>query len=436
MDKSVCFLENTLQDNDTVIVACSAGPDSMCLLSVVHHLHKRIKVICAHVNHKVRKQSDEEYLFLEKYCQERSIIFEGMELKETIKNNFESEARRIRYRFFNDLKEKYHAKYIITAHHGDDLIETILMRISRGSNVSGYAGLKLIDNDYLHPFLYIDKEEIFAYLKQNNIPYYIDQTNLELEHTRNRYRHLVLNFLKEENPKVHLKYLAFSNKLLEYDNFINQYINDHHLIKNGEIDINNLQNESDLIIKKCLELLIKDLQKNDLLDISDHNIDSMMKMIKSPTSNSQINLNNGFVAQKEYQKFRIKKEEHSEMINVQFNGLYEDDNWLIKLVDNEENDNNYVIRLSFQDIKGPLIIRSRVDGDKMEVKNLGTKKVKDIFIDAKVSKYERNTWPLICDSNNDILSIPGLKKSKFSKDKTENYDIILLCERKVKNEKC
>ncbi len=72
----------------------------------------------------------------------------------------------------------------------------------------------------------------------------------------------------------------------------------------------------------------------------------------------------------------------------------------------------------------------------MEVKNLGTKKVKDIFIDAKVSKYERNTWPLICDSNNDILSIPGLKKSKFSKDKTENYDIILLCERKVKNEKC
>ena len=72
----------------------------------------------------------------------------------------------------------------------------------------------------------------------------------------------------------------------------------------------------------------------------------------------------------------------------------------------------------------------------MQVKNLGTKKVKDIFIDEKISLHERDLWPIICDSNNNILLIPGLKKSKFAKDKTEKYDIILLCERKNFNEEC
>lgn len=438
MQEAIKYLKSIIDCNTTVIVACSGGPDSMCLLSLLCDLKKKMdfNIVVAHVNHKVRKQSDKEYQYLKQYCLDNNIIFEGMEIVHKIPNNFESEARRIRYSFFKSLKAKYNAKYIITAHHGDDLVETILMRITRGSNLSGYAGIKLIDNDYLHPFLYVDKKEILNYLKSNHIKYFIDKTNNKNEHTRNRYRHHVLTFLKKENPLVHLKYLAYSKKLLEYDKFIDGYVTDSRFINKNIIDIKKVKKQPDIIIKKCLEKIIVDIQKKDILDISDQNIEDMLKMIKSPKSNSTICLNNNYVGIKDYDSFYIKKDINANGFNTEFIDFYEDDNWLIKLVKKIEDDSNNVIRLDSKSIRMPLIIRSRTKGDKMQVKNLGTKKVKDIFIDEKISLHERDLWPIICDSDNNILLIPGLKKSKFAKDKTEKYDIILLCERKNFNEEC
>lgn len=102
------------------------------------------------------------------------------------------------------------------------------MRLTRGSNLSGYIGIKEVSiNDkykILRPLLMVTKEEIIEYLESNNIIYAIDNTNKEMEHTRNRYRHVILPFLKKENAKVHEKYLKFSKELIEYDNFVNNYI--------------------------------------------------------------------------------------------------------------------------------------------------------------------------------------------------------------------
>ena len=146
-------LHSLLNDNDTIIVATSGGPDSMCLLSLVMSLNKKINIICAHVNHHVRKESDEEYEYVKSFCESNNIIFEGMDILEYSSDNFESEARKKRYTFFEELYTKYNAKYILTAHHGDDLIETILMRITRGSNLPGYIGIKELDGKYLRPLL-------------------------------------------------------------------------------------------------------------------------------------------------------------------------------------------------------------------------------------------------------------------------------------------
>ena len=74
----------------------------------------------------------------------------------------------------------------------------------------------------------------------------------------------------------------------------------------------------------------------------------------------------------------------------------------------------------------PLYVRNRYDGDTIEVKNLnGKQKVKKIFIDNKISNSKRSIWPIVCDSDNNILWIPGLKKSKFDKKNEELYDIII-----------
>ena len=127
------------KENDTIVLGCSSGPDSMALFHMLLKLREKYKLnlICAHVNHNMRKQSAEEYAFLEKYCDTHNVAFEGMIIKEYGDDNFHNEARNIRYHFFEDIVLKYDAKYLITAHHGDDLVETILMRISRGSNLQG-----------------------------------------------------------------------------------------------------------------------------------------------------------------------------------------------------------------------------------------------------------------------------------------------------------
>lgn len=429
MKESIEYLNALLKENDTVIVACSTGPDSMCLLFLMQNLSKKINIICAHINHNVRKQSIKEYNYLEDYCKKNNIVFEGTSINEKYVNNFEEQAREFRYNFFESLYKKYNAKYIMTAHHGDDEIETILMRITRGSNLSGYVGIKINDGKYVRPLLYTTKDEIIKCLKDNNIKYFIDKTNKQNIHTRNRYRKFVNNFLKKENKNIHKKYLKFSNELENYDNFINKYIKNKKLINNNKVDLNKLLKEDNLIQRKVIELLIKEIQKDDLLDVSDNVTNEVLKMITSKKSNNQINLNNGYIARKDYNFLSIIKEKNNETYEVLFDDYFENDEWIIAKKDSDKK-SNFVLRLDSNDIKLPLIIRTKKDSDKIYVKNLGTKKVKDIFINEKISIDKRKTYPILVDSNNTVLWLPGLKKSKFDKEKNEKYDIILTSERK------
>ena len=369
---------------------------------------------------------------VQKYCKENGIIFELLEINEYKKERFsEADARKKRYIFFNEVITKYHAKYLLTAHHGDDLIETILMRITRGSNLSGYVGIKQINDNgsyiLLRPLLTTNKENILKYNNQNNIKYSIDKSNEDIRYTRNRYRKEILPFLKKENTNVHLKYLKFSEELINYDSFVNEYIKKQNIIVDNNIVINKILKENEFIKKKSIELLIKEIQKKDNLQISDKNSEDILKLINKP--NKIIDLNNGYKCVNESGLLKIVKYK-----NVNFTETildkdvkYGDFNFLFN--SDGGNNSNYIIYLNSKEIYLPLKIRSKKSGDKIEVKNLnGHKKISDIFIEKKIPKYKRNNYPIVVDSKNNILWIPGLKKSKFSKDKSEKYDIIIKCE--------
>lgn len=433
MKKVIEFLKKTIDKNTSLVVACSGGPDSMCLLDLVTKLKDELNlnIIVAHVNHKLRSESEEEAKMVENYSTENNLIFELLEITDYINGNFsEEDARKRRYKFFNEVIEKYHATALLTAHHGDDLIETILMRLTRGSNLSGYIGIKEIsqNEDYktLRPLLSVTKDEIINYLKENNVPYRLDKTNQELKHTRNRYRHVVLPFLKKENPKVHEKYLKFSKELIEYDNFVNTYINDNKFIVDNSIVINKVSGQTDFIKRKCLELLIKDIQSKDYFDISDEQTNNLMKLYNQ--SNKSIDLNNNYIGINGYGKIFIKKKENKVLNEIIFDEdtLLED---FILYYNSPDGDNsNSCIYLDTSEIMMPLRIRSLLPGDKIKVKNLnGSKKISDIFIDSKVPKDKRSTYPILVDSQNTILWVPNLKKSQFSKDKSQKYDIIIRC---------
>ena len=156
----------------------------------------------------------------------------------------------------------------------------------------------------------------------------------------------------------------------------------------------------------------------------------ILKLMESKKSNAKINLNNGYVAQKKYNEFVIKKELLQDNYSIEFDDYFENDEYIIHKVSNYDGNSNNVLRLDLSKVKLPLIIRTRKTGDKMQVKNLGTKKVKDILINEKIDIDKRNNIPIVIDSKNNILWLPGIKKSKFDVGKNEKYDIILLCERK------
>ena len=428
------FLEDNIKNNSTIVVACSGGPDSMCLIDLLVRIkkEKNLNVICAHVNHKLREESDNEALMVERYCKKNKIIFELLEINEYKTTKFnEEDARKRRYKFFESLIQKYNAKYLLTAHHGDDLIETILMRIVRGSNLSGYVGIKKINKNknytILRPLLTTTKENIISYNKNNNIEYVIDRSNESMKYTRNRYRKKILPFLKEESKDVHLKFLKFSEELNSYQQFVDEYIKEKELVENNMIVINKIINESNFIKRKALEFIIKEIQTKYIFEISDNQIKEILKIINK--NNKSIDLKNGFKCVSEYGLIKIIKED-SKKIDTKI--LDKDlcvDNFSFYFLNESSSNDNWTIRLSTNEIKLPLYIRAKENKDKLLVKNLnGSKKVNEIFNENKIPRAKRDSYPVIIDSDNNIIWIPGLKKSKFCKDKNEKYDIIIKCE--------
>ena len=431
-------IENSFSfhNGDIIVIGCSAGPDSMALVDMLLKIREKngLSLIIAHVNHNVREESYEEAEYVKKYCESNNVVFETMIIEEYGDDNFENEARTIRYNFFDSLIQKYNANYLMTAHHADDLIETILMRMVRGSNLNGYAGFKKIvhmDNYLIvRPLIDYTKEELEKYNLDNSVKYYIDSSNSCDKYTRNRYRKYILPFLKDEDCNVHSKFLKFSDTLESASNFINKERNKalKRVLSDDFIVISKFKNEDEYIQREILYYLLSEFYQDDLILVSDKHIDLIMNLIYSKKANSFINLPNQVVANKSYNMLELKRDvEAITSYEIEFDGYVTlpNDHSIERVLEIDGN-SNYVCRLDSRDIVLPLIVRTRRIGDKMLVKGLdGSKKVKDIFIDKKVKIIDRDVWPIVVDSKGNIVWIPGIKKSIFDKKTTETYDIIL-----------
>lgn len=428
--------EFEFKEGDVIIVGCSSGPDSMALMDMLLVIREKysLRLVCAHVNHNVRAESKLEEEYLREYCLENHLSFEAMKIEKYGDDNFENEARNIRYHYFEELVHKYHANYLMTAHHGDDLIETILMRMVRGSNLSGYAGFKKcvdMGSYYLvRPLIGFTKEELIAYDIKYDIKYFNDCSNKMNVYTRNRYRKKVLPFLKEEEPNVHHKFLKFSEILQEVSLFVNKERSKvlKKVIKNGKIVIQSFLEVDLFLQKEILYYLMQEFYQDDLILINDRHIELAFNVIRSKKANMVIDLPNGVLAVKSYDCFYLKREmDELTCYEIELSEYAKLPNGhCIKRLDSTSENSNSICKLSSDEVVLPLVVRTRKLGDKIHLKGIdGSKKVKDIFIDCKVPLDDRDLWPIVEDGLGRIVWIPGLKKSKFDKKKSEKYDIIL-----------
>ncbi len=436
MKETIAYLNSLLTKGDTIVIGLSGGPDSMCLLDIINRLNKNITIICAHINHNIREESVDEMKFIESYCRQNNFILETTTFakKSEDKNYNELELREKRYEYFKKIIDKYQSPYLFTAHHGDDLIETIQMRITRGSNLKGYSGFQVSTKkdtyQIIRPLIFMTKDEIMAYVKEHNIPYVLDKTNEQDNYTRNRYRHHLLPFLKQENPNIHLKYLKFSRELTRYYQFIDRLVQTEIVNRyaNNILDLTDFKDVDPLIQTKIIEYILDNNYEKNLYLVNDKHVQMILDIITNPRPNININLPDQLKISKSYNKLKISRsKEVIKPYNIQIKEetVLPNGHVIKRIAKTDSNTNNY-IKLNSNEIKLPLYVRNRNNGDKMIVKNMKDyKKLKDIYINSKLTKEERDNQPIVVDSNNEILWLPGLKKSQFDKSKTGNYDIIL-----------
>lgn len=432
-----------IKDSDVLIVAVSYGSDSMALLDIIKKTYFKNKIVCAHVHHNHRKESDLEENHLREFCNINDVVFEFMKIESYKNDKFtEEEARKKRYDFFETLIKKYDSKYLFTAHHGDDLIETVLMRIIRGSTLKGYAGIELINKrsnyNLIRPLLFITKDDILSYCKENKISYAEDKTNTLDEYTRNRLRKYVLPHLKKENVHVHKKFLKFSNLLNEYDKYFTNLVDKLYdsIVSDNIIDLDELLKHENIIIKRIIMRYLYNNYGNEIAKISDENMDLVLSLINSDKKNATICLPNKKTLIKSYNKLYFDNDLKYNNYCVMFNGLVKLPNgFVIEQISELENTSNYVTAFNAKDLSFPLYVRGVICGDKIEILGLnGSKKIKDVFINEKIPKKERDNYPVVVDGNDKIIWLPGLKKSKYDRSKTGKYDIILKCYKEEKND--
>lgn len=425
-----------LSVGDTIVVGVSGGPDSMALLYILNEFKNKmdLNIICAHVNHNKRKESEQEKIDLENYCKKNNITFEYIKVTNWGDDNFHNEARSVRYNFFEELVYNYGAKYLMTAHQGDDLIETIFMRIVRGSTLKGYSGFsRIVDKgDYkiIRPLITVTKDEILKFDEKNGIQYAIDESNNEDHYTRNRYRHTVLPFLKQEEPNIHKKFLKFSETLLKNSNYIDSVASKefNKVFQNGNLDIDKFKSLDPVIQTKIIYNILEKIYGDDLLIVGNAHVDLIFGLISSNKSNSVVHLPNNVIVVKSYNELTFSYDDDvNDQYEIQIDEIVNLPNGkIIEKVDETNDTSNYTIKLNSKEVTLPLYVRNRRDGDKIKLKGLNAyKKVSEIFINEKIKTSDRNSWPVVLDSKEEIVWLPGLKKSNLDKKNTEEYDIIL-----------
>ena len=191
------------------VVAVSGGIDSMVLLHLLHSA-ANISITAVHVNHGIRPDSDQDQSLVEAFCKSHNIeyVTQRLNLGQAVS---EAQARSARYKVLQQCRITRNADAIITAHHKDDLLETAIINIIRGTGWRGIAPFTN-SNTVVRPLLHVAKEAIIRYAAENNVPWRQDSTNLDQRYLRNYVRLSVMPELAKQNPNWEQDFLRLIRK--------------------------------------------------------------------------------------------------------------------------------------------------------------------------------------------------------------------------------
>lgn len=451
---------NLLKKGDKVLVGLSGGPDSVCLLHLLHTIKQKysLEIGAAHINHMIRgEEALEDEKYAKNLCEKLGINFYSIriEIEKIAKErgiSTETAGRDERYAFFNKISNENGYTKIATAHNANDQAETIIMRMMRGTGLEGLGGIPVIrDGKYIRPILFLERGYIEKYCIDNDLEPRIDKTNLENIYSRNKIRLDILPYMKENFNKDVVKAINRMSLLLQEDNeFINseakKAFSKYCIVKKDEIIIN-----KELFDKE--KAIITRVIRKALTTISNSTYDFEMKHIKEVIelkdigTNKRIDLPNGIYAKNIYGEIYLKKKEalikrdneiseiklskqNLDGLKIDFLGCSIEFNIKLKEKNLKFNNNDLIKYFDYDKINEDVIIRKRKNGDKMIPLGMnGSKKIKDIFINMKIPKDYRDNIPII-EFDNEIAWLLGVKTSETFKVTNKTKRIIkIICKR-------
>ena len=401
-----------------VVLALSGGLDSMFLFHLLSTYQKKLEIelILAHVNHKQRRESDWEENELRKLAD-----VAGLPIYITsFSGDFsEARAREFRYDFFRKIMKEVGATALVTAHHADDQVETILMRLIRGSRLRHLTGIKesqvVDDIEIIRPLLHFHKKDFPP------IFHFEDQTNRENSYFRNRIRNRYLPELEKENPRIRTALLNLGSEISDYQAAITEL--------SEQIDVEDL-NELFAYSKQTQGVLLQNyLNQFPDLNLTKSQFDEV-RQILARKSQYRHPLKNGYELIKEYHHFRVCKispqaDEKEDELVLHYQNQVQHKGYLFSFGIPIEGDAVQKIMVSRET---SVHIRYRKPGDVLLI-NGHRKKLRRLFIDLKIPIEKRETTPII-EQFGEIVSILGIATSDLSKNtKNDIMNTVLYIEK-------
>lgn len=455
LNKVYNFIEENhmLSSSDKIIVGLSGGADSVCLLCALNMLKDRLSlgedgIVAVHINHGIRgEEADGDENFARELCDKLGIAFKSYKkdiiaYAKELKLSVEEAGRKFRYQCFNDTLAENNFTKIAVAHNKNDLAETVIFNMLRGSGLNGMAGIPPTRDNIIRPLLDVTRKDIEEFLESIEQDYREDSTNASLDYDRNKIRHSILPTMCDINQRAveHICHMAkeanesykfiHGKAMEEYESSVDTDSNN----KTVSLDVNQLLKYNPVLQEHLIHEALGEVA-GAKKDISRKNVMSVVSLLYQDTGKF-VELPYGIRARRSYDNLIISnyvEEVREYSIPIEEEGVYNIPGWGNLKISFMENETDlevskkiYTKMANYDKIKGGLCIRTPKEGDYIIIDSAGnTKKLSRVFIDNKVDREKRISWPVVAVGN-EVIWVLGLRYSEAYKIDDDTTKIIYM----------
>jgi tRNA(Ile)-lysidine synthase len=419
-----------LSRGDTVLVCLSGGPDSVCLLTVLHKLREEfsLKLHAVYVDHGLRPgETPEEIAFCRKLCDSLSVPFltRAIDVKtyETAEGmNRQEAARELRYRVFDEVFAEIKADRLAMGHTADDQIETFFMRFFRGSGPKGLSGIPPVRARIIRPLIEVERSEIEAFLDAEGTGFMVDSSNLKEDYLRNRLRLMVMPEIRKINPAIAETVSRTMEILRDEERYFDHLVtmtlmklisrkSDLHI----ELFLLPLETMDTVVLRRVLRRAVGETRG--LRSIGFAHIEAVVELIKKGKNGDRLYLPKGLRVIKNYATLVITAAVplafQPRTLAVPGEAVLEEIRAVLAASVQDRVDDfgdGKTVAVFDADKTGlTLTVRPREKGDIFFPMGFGKKrKLQDFFVDMKVPRDERDTVPIVL-SGHDVIWIAGYR---------------------------